>query len=95
MRQHVLTVRALGSDGREYALRVYEAVPAGRTTPGDQDDRPGMSVLETSDGLAVSVGAAGELTIDATGVTLKLSGGSGQASAGAPPDTSRLRPSGH
>jgi hypothetical protein len=34
MRQHVLTVRAPGSDGREYALRAYEAVPAERTTTG-------------------------------------------------------------
>jgi hypothetical protein len=72
--RHVMTARAVGSDGRAYDLRAYEATPAERTTPGDRDDRPGLSLLETSDGQAVSVGAAGELTIDATGVTLTLVG---------------------
>jgi hypothetical protein len=51
---HVMTARALGSDGRAYVLLAHEPIRAGRATPGDLDDRPGMNVLETSEGQSVS-----------------------------------------
>jgi len=72
--RHVMTARAVGSDGRRYDLRAYEPARSERATPGDRDDRPGLRLLETADGLAVCVGPAGELTIGATGVTLTLAG---------------------
>jgi hypothetical protein len=70
--RYVRTVSAGGSDGRQYTLHSYEPISVDRVTPGDRDDRPGMSVLETSEGQSVSVGPAGELTVDAT---LTLAGG--------------------
>jgi hypothetical protein len=70
--RYVRTVSAAGSDGRGYTLHSYEPISVDRATPGDRDGRPGLSVLETSDGQAVSVGPGGRLTIDATGVTLSL-----------------------
>jgi hypothetical protein len=70
--RHVRTVRVAGSDGREYTLHSFEPTSAERATPGDRDDRPGLSVLETSEGLEVRVGANGELTVVSTGVTLAL-----------------------
>lgn len=79
--RHARTICAGGSDGRKYTLHSYEPNSAERATPGDRDDRPGLSVLETSEGLEVRVGANGGLTVVSTGVTLALAEGRAAAPA--------------